>query len=1066
MLSIGHLIIGHLIDVKKPDEFMNYKAFSKLLFVLISLVWVSDISAQAQRIFDASQREFVNACSTPRLGGGFYTVNIFSDPTFASSDSTGINIIQHDAKGDFEWTNDYLIDDATYLLGNRSVECTLLVQDTLLIVVSDASSEDNSGSKFLMKIEPDDGEIIWTQTISDVDGSDNMRSYASNPKVLNGILEADEMNYFATHDAQDTVGIHWEQFDAGFETTRSQSYYAMTLDTLDSLQTSISLYDIEITRDTGLVMSIAVGDNLSQVGIIDLDSLGTPRQAASYIAADSSGLQLEFTAITPTADGGFVAAGFCQHTANPRSIVVKVDTALNVQWSNMLIMPGDHIAGDVIISETGNIVVGGRYLDGITAGNYSVFLDNDGEIITSAIYENDHSLFANLTTGVSPIIDLSNDPMNMTIHMTTTGVMTPFTTTFRPMWINMDQMGGAMCHDTLSVNSEVLGLARDTLGIRNTVSPFVERSELEVRDTSFRNLNLLVLDLQDTTFCPQDPVIFTIDATTDDATSYLWSTEEITPMITVNEIDMYSVTVTIDDQICYSLCDTTEIFQLPFPTIQLNVQDDSCDNRELTYSVGVEQSEDFEQGDPRLEIVSTVWLDSNRDTISTATSITVPSEAGTDYAVRIIDSCGNPADTSFRVPDLTPNLDVSFVTTAENLCEDGELQLAVQWPGGNTPLEYLWNTGDMTAAIDVASPGGTFTVTVTDACNYVTEGEFTLEPEEFEIPSPTVDINTGDVNCDLGVPAITLTAEVGNLFTAVNPTILWSTQATSDIITVIEPGIYSVTVTVCDSTAVASVEIIDMLDVELPTINITPDGLSSTSCDLGLTANTNTASGITSSIVWSTNELGPNIRVDEAGVFTATITDMCGQSAEASITVAEEELDFADPTVSINSFLSTDVCEEVLQANASSPAGVEIVSFLWSDGTQGDILNGVEPGDFTVTVTDNCGNTGMATATAGMVSDSIQFPNIFFPNSQFIEDNNNTFGPFTNCPQLVDNYNLKVFNRWGKRVFETESLEQRWSGSQDNMGARLAEDVYTWIATYNSGGEEFVMHGDVTMIRQ
>ena len=521
---------------------------------------------------------------------------------------------------------------------------------------------------------------------------------------------------------------------------------------------------------------------------------------------------------------------------------------------------------------------------------------------------------------------------------------------------------------------------------------------------------------------------------------------------------MFSVTVTIDDQICYVLCDTTMITVLPFPTITLNVMDDNCENRELTYVVG---SDTDTQG-------GVIIVNEQMDTIMSNTiTVSTVDDVGSTFFARITDSCGNEADTIFTVPDFTPNPDLEFNVSSMNLCEFGQLLLGVNWPGGNQPLQsFLWSTNETTPQIAIESPGGTFSVTVTDACGYETTGSFTLDPEDFEIPSPTVDINVPDVNCDLGFPSITLTAEIGNIFTGIQPQILWSDQSTTESITVTEPGTFSVTVTVCDSTATASVEITDMLMVDLPTIEIEADNLSPVTCDIALTATTFMAEGITSSIIWSTNELGPTITINQAGIFTATVTDMCGQSAETSITITEENLDFDDPTVTITTSL-TDECEELLQADASSPAGVEIVGFLWSDGSQTNSIVVNNGQEFFVTVTDNCGNTGVASIQTGNVSTELEFPNLFFPNSVPTDDflDNNTFGPFTVCPQLITDYNLQIFNRWGRRVFETDFVDQRWSGSLDNAGERLEEGVYKWTSTYfNAGVEEFA-HGHVTLVR-
>ena len=1126
---------------------MNYSALSKSILVVVSFAFVTNLSAQiGQRLLEVTQREMINVSSQTLGGGGFYAINAFADPTFNEPDSVGINVTRHDSKGDMTWTFDVIVDDATYSLDNRSVESTRLERDTLMIVVSDATSEGGSGDKYLIKVDPEGG-VVWSQVISDLDEEDNTSSYISNPKVLSG-LDGLSLNYFATHDAGDTVGIHREEIDNEFTTLTSQSYYAMTLDSLDSLMVDISITDVEMSIDSGFVLSMAVGDDSRRVGMIDLDSLGVPRQAISLMPVDSLDFTVELNAIAPLDDFGYVAVGFCQHDAFPRSIVVRLDSSLNVVWSRMLDMDNaQNIAGDVIISAMGEIVVGGRYLDNTNfmSANYAIFMDADGEVINSARYQNEHSFFAAIMSGVNPGIDLSNDNFNMTINMTTTGVPSfGRLDGFAPIWIGMDQMGGAFCEDSLTVSFMDLPLMRDTLGIRNTL--LAQRDTLEIQQTDFSRYDLLVLNLEDTLFCPQDPVIFTLDATLEGATGYMWSTMETTPMITVMEPGEYSATVTIGERICYILCDTTNIMQQMFPVISLGLQDDHCENRELTYFAG--SSTNIAGG--------VIWTDVNGDTISTEPSLTVPSEPGTTFQVQIIDDCDNPADTVFTVPNLFPPDNASIGFDASRLCDDGVLALVANWDDGVQDLfAFMWGDGQTTRSIDIdVMQAGDFVVTVTDACGHTSIATRTITADQFETPNPTVTIADSPVNCDQNEPTITLTAEIEDvppLFeNAVE--IEWSTGVmNSESIIVNEPGTFSVTVTVCDSVRVASIDVVDMLDVipptvditasdfspdicaitltanatvsaegvdvvsyqwstlqngpaisvetpgtftvtvtdmcgstamqsivlteddfnaEAPTITINPDALNPTFCGLILNAETTVGPGASIlSIVWTPFSLGGSITVTEPGIYSVTVSDNCARTAEATITISEEQLDFPDPTfdpvTGITSSLNEE-CEQVLTATPTLGApGLPIATVEWSTGQTGQSISVTEPGTFTVTVTDNCGGTGIGEIELPALGDSLQFPNIFFPDTRLAVggfEDNNTFGPFIeSCPQLFADYNLQVFNRWGKRVFETNSVEDRWSGSLNNQGERLEETVYFWQTTYNGLSD----HGSVTLVR-
>jgi gliding motility-associated-like protein len=76
--------------------------------------------------------------------------------------------------------------------------------------------------------------------------------------------------------------------------------------------------------------------------------------------------------------------------------------------------------------------------------------------------------------------------------------------------------------------------------------------------------------------------------------------------------------------------------------------------------------------------------------------------------------------------------------------------------------------------------------------------------------------------------------------------------------------------------------------------------------------------------------------------------------------------------------------------------------------------------------------------------------NIFSPNG---DNKNDRFMPFydPNVSQIginyyADEFNMKIYDRWGKFVFETSSYLQGWDGKRNNKDAD--DGNYFWIATY------------------
>ncbi len=127
---------------------------------------------------------------------------------------------------------------------------------------------------------------------------------------------------------------------------------------------------------------------------------------------------------------------------------------------------------------------------------------------------------------------------------------------------------------------------------------------------------------------------------------------------------------------------------------------------------------------------------------------------------------------------------------------------------------------------------------------------------------------------------------------------------------------------------------------------------------------------------------------------------------------------------------------EIIQLNAGS-----FQTYLWSDGSTGPETDVPEAGTYTVTVTDLNGCTG---------EDSVRiiencftdmfFPTAFTPNS---DGKNELFLPVAGT---VEEYELKIFNRYGQIVFATQIQENGWDGKFQSMDA--PEGVYIWHVSY------------------
>ncbi len=95
-----------------------------------------------------------------------------------------------------------------------------------------------------------------------------------------------------------------------------------------------------------------------------------------------------------------------------------------------------------------------------------------------------------------------------------------------------------------------------------------------------------------------------------------------------------------------------------------------------------------------------------------------------------------------------------------------------------------------------------------------------------------------------------------------------------------------------------------------------------------------------------------------------------------------------------------------------------------------------------VSVVDSAGNESVCDEFKACVDicSYYELPNVFTPN----EDNiNDLFKPYPY--RFVDHIDLKIYNRWGTLVFETEDPDINWNGQDLNTGKIVSDGVYYYI---------------------
>ena len=276
---------------------------------------------------------------------------------------------------------------------------------------------------------------------------------------------------------------------------------------------------------------------------------------------------------------------------------------------------------------------------------------------------------------------------------------------------------------------------------------------------------------------------------------------------------------------------------------------------------------------------------------------------------------------------------------------NGSISLNVS--GGNPPYTYFWSNGAFTSSISNLTQG-TYIVTVTDANNCPVTVPITLSNQSnLSIQAfPTHETCPGFND---GFLTVVQTDGVWPF------TYLWSNGATTQVVTNVTPGTYSVTLTDatgCTATATTTVLAADPF-------NISVTGTNTTTC--GIANGTATANVLTGnapfSYVWSNGGVTQSITNLSAGTYTVTVTNGDGCTTIGSVTITSPPEVF----VSINSTPS--VCEGDNSgiATAMPIGGTAPFTYSWNNGGNTQTITGLTSGMYIVTVTDAVGCTATST---------------------------------------------------------------------------------------------------------
>jgi len=424
---------------------------------------------------------------------------------------------------------------------------------------------------------------------------------------------------------------------------------------------------------------------------------------------------------------------------------------------------------------------------------------------------------------------------------------------------------------------------------------------------------------------------------------------------------------------------------------------------------------------------------SNSQTSATALGI-----AAGFYSVTVTDS-RNCSVTDTITLTQPPLLSLTLLNSADVSCfglADGNA--TVEAAGGTLPYSFAWNTQPVqTTAAAQNIVAGSYQAVVTDALGCTAAASAVInQPTQLSISFTS----TTNVLC-FGELTGAFTTQTNGGTPAY--TYVWNNpNITGTAATQVAAGSYDVTVTDdnnCTATVNAIITEPSLLSAAVTKQDVSCYGYNNGSVQVAANGGTGTYTytwtGINNSTADAT-ALG-------AGVYAITVTDQNNCSADVSATVIEPE----QIVITIERTVKMEY-GEVVTLNNTIAGGKGILNYLWTPETglscttcQEPVATPVKDVIYTYLVTDEdgCFDTDSVFVEV-YINKDIYIPNTFTPNG----DGSNDF--FFMFAKKLRTFSMKVFNRWGEKVFDSYDLQQGWDGYFNGKPADVG--VYTYLTQF------------------
>jgi large repetitive protein len=195
------------------------------------------------------------------------------------------------------------------------------------------------------------------------------------------------------------------------------------------------------------------------------------------------------------------------------------------------------------------------------------------------------------------------------------------------------------------------------------------------------------------------------------------------------------------------------------------------------------------------------------------------------------------------------------------------------------------------------------------------------------------------------------------------------------------------------------------------------------------------------------------------GTYTVIARDELGCSATQSVTLIEST-EVMVPTISTTS-LDCIYFGDNATATIQIVGGYQPYTYLWSNGDITATADSLGYGEHTVVVIDNEGcKINDTTFVDASSCCEVYVPNAFSPNGDNV---NETWTP--RAKGTLSEYNLAIYDRWGNKVFSTNTANESWDGTY--KGVEMNMDTYFYLLKYQCtfDNQKRIEKGDITLLK-